>query len=218
MNINYHLQPSRYRRIRAHFGDRPIKLLDVGTAADSVGIAKRWLPHCQYFGLDITDTHLKPEDRGRMEALILADLETDTLDRLEDGFFDAIIVSHVIEHLSNGLVALERLCAKLAPGGRIYIEFPSVRSLNLPEARHTLNFSDDETHIRVYDIKEVANTMMRSGLRVIRAGRRREWPRIFLSIATFPRQLMTYFREGRLHGIGLWDLMGFADFVYARRP
>ena len=207
MNINYHLKPSRYRRICAHFGDTPIKLLDVGTAADSVGIARRWLPQCRYFGLDITDQYLKPEDRAYMEKLILADLESDTLDQLEDDFFDAIIVSHVIEHLAHGLEALERLCRKLAPGGGIYIEFPSVRSLNLPEARHTLNFSDDETHIRLYDVKEVANAMMSSGLRVIRAGRRREWARVLLSVATFPR-----------HGIGLWDLMGFADFVYARKP
>ncbi len=153
-----------------------------------------------------------------MEALILADLETDSLDRLENGFFDVIVMSHVLEHLRGGIAALERLCDKLAPSGFLYVEFPSVRSLNLPEARHTLNFSDDPTHIRVYDIKDVANAVMDKGLRVIRAGRRREWLRIALSAATAPRQLSCYLKEGRLHGIGLWDAMGFADFVYARRP
>jgi SAM-dependent methyltransferase len=218
MNINYYLAPTRYKRFLRRYAGKSVKLLDVGTAAESVALAKHWLPQCRYFGLDITDAHLSDDDRASMEALILADLESDPLDRLEDGFFDVIVMSHVLEHLVGGLPALERLCRKLAPGGHIYVEFPSVRSLNLPEARHTLNFSDDTTHIRVYDIKEVANTLMSSGLRVIRAGRRREWLRVLLSVATLPRQLSCYLKEGRLHGIGLWDIMGFADFVFARRP
>jgi SAM-dependent methyltransferase len=218
MNINYHIAPTRYKRFLRTFGDKPVKLLDVGTAADSVSLAKRWLPHCRYFGLDITDAHLTQTERAKMEMLILADLETDDLGRLEDRFFDVIVMSHVLEHLAGGIQALEKLSEKLAPGGFIYVEFPSVRSLNLPEARHTLNFSDDPTHIRVYDIKDVANALMARGLRIVRAGRRREWLRIVLSAATIPRQLWCYAKEGRLHGIGLWDVMGFADFVYARRP
>ena len=218
MNINYHIAPPRYKRLRKAFGSRRFTLLDIGTFGDSPRMAKRWLPNCRYFGLDITDQHLTADEMAQMEQLFLTDLESDSLGSIPDNFFDAIVMSHVLEHLKGGLPALTRLSRKLRPGGLIYIEFPSVRSLNLPEARHTLNFSDDATHIRVYDIRDVANTLMDNGLRIIRAGRRREWLRIVLCVFSLPLQLLIYLREGRLHGIGMWDLLGFADFVYARKP
>ncbi len=218
MNINTIIAPPKYRRLRRTFRSREFKLLDIGTFADSPTMAKRWLPQCRYHALDIVDEHLTAEDRAKIDTLYLADLEKDPLDALPDGFFDAIVIAHVLEHLHNGLPALERLSRKLAPGGFLYAEFPSVRALNLPEAKHTLNFSDDATHVRVYSIQEVANTLMLGGLRIVRAGRRREWLRVALGLATLPVQLLTYLREGRLHGQGLWDLLGFADFVYARKP
>ncbi|MEI9889076.1 MAG: class I SAM-dependent methyltransferase [Rhizomicrobium sp.] len=218
MNINWYLVPPRFKRIRRHFGKRPIKLMDVGTAGNSLAIAKRWLPNCQYYGVDITDAHLTADEKGRMAAFYLVNLDTDDLAAIPNRYFDAIVVAHVAEHLKDGLGALGRLSAKLAPGGRMYVEFPSVRSLNLPEARHTLNFSDDSTHIHVPDVREVANALMDQGLRIVRAGPRREWSRILLSFVSAPLQLAVYLKEGRLHGMGLWDLYGFADFVYARRP
>jgi len=193
-------------------------MLDVGIANGSVGLAKQWFPKCEYYGLDITDEYLTEQDKSAIREFFLADLETDDLARLPDAFFDVIVMSHVVEHLKNSLTVVGKLAHKLAPGGYFYLEFPSVRSLNLPEARHTLNFSDDPTHIRIYDVREIANTLMDNGLRIVRGGRRREWSRIFLSVLSLPLQLLIYLREGRLYGIGLWDLMGFADFVYARRP
>jgi ubiquinone/menaquinone biosynthesis C-methylase UbiE len=217
MNVNYYIAPPRYKRLRKTFGDRTFKLLDIGTVGDSPTLAKRWLPNCRYFGLDITDAHLTIGEKDKMEDLFLVNLESDSLDRVPDDFFDAIVMSHVLEHLIDGLPALARLSRKLVPGGYIYVEFPSVRSLNLPEARHTLNFSDDATHIRIYDVRDVANTLMDNGIRIIRAGRRREWLRLFLGVFSFPLQILTYFKEGRLHGLGMWDLLGFADFVYARK-
>ena len=48
----------------------------------------------------------------------------------------------------------------LKPDGCIYIEFPSVRSLNLPSMRGALNFCDDKTHLRIYSIQEVANILL----------------------------------------------------------
>jgi SAM-dependent methyltransferase len=218
MNLNWYLPPTRLKRFAKFFVDKPCKVLDIGCANGSYRLIRHWLPKCSYYGLDITEENLTPQERSEVAGFYLADLEKDDLARLPDGFFDVIIVSHVIEHLTNSLDVLGRLCRKLAAGGHIYVEFPSVRSLNLPEAKHTLNFSDDPTHVRIYDVREVANVMFANGLRVVRGGRRREWLRVFLSVGTFPIQLVTYLREGKLHGTGLWDLLGFADFVYARKP
>lgn len=215
MNLNRIMPPTRLKRFTKQFAHRPCKILDIGCANGSYRVTKRWLPNCQYYGLDITEQTLTREEREQLADFYLLDLDKDDLSRLPNGFFDIIVMSHVIEHLSNGLEALDRLCKKLAPGGHIYIEFPSVRSLNLPNARHTLNFCDDPTHVRVYDVREIANVLLNNRLRVVRGGRRREWVRMPLALATVPMQLLTYIREGHLDGAGLWDVLGFADYVYA---
>lgn len=218
MNLNWYIPPTRLKRFVKSYAGRPCRLLDIGCANGSYRLTRHWLPGCSYYGLDIIEGNLTAQERGEIAGFYLADLEKDDLSQLPNDFFDIIVVSHVIEHLTNSLDVLGRLCAKLKPGGHIYVEFPSVRALNLPEAKHTLNFSDDRTHVRVYDVREVANVMFANGLRVVRGGRRREWLRVLLSVGTFPMQVLTYVREGKLHGTGLWDLLGFADFVYARKP
>jgi hypothetical protein len=67
-------------------------------------------------------------------------------------------------------------------------------------------------------VEEIANVLLANGLKVIRAGRRREWLRIALSPLTVPSQIKTLLSEGRLDAVGLRDLCGFADFVYAEKP
>jgi SAM-dependent methyltransferase len=150
-----------------------------------------------------------------MEKLFIADLDRDDLSELPDAHFDVIVMSHVIEHVWDGLPAVARLTKKLAPGGRIYIEFPSVRSL---ASRRRLGFCDYPTHVRVYDVKEVANVLLANGLKVITAGRRREWLRVALFPLAIPSNIKTLLSSGRLTGAGLWDLCGLADFVYAEMP
>ena len=65
--------------------------------------------------------------------------------RLADNHYDLIILSHVIEHINNGLDVVERLSKKLKFGGHIYIEYPSLKSLQLPSAQGSLHFCDDDT-------------------------------------------------------------------------
>jgi SAM-dependent methyltransferase len=71
----------------------------------------------------------------------------------DDGKFDGVVLSHVVEHLSRPLALLDEAFRVLKPGGVLYIECPSERSLWIPsmpfkfaESR-SLNFYDDPTHI-----------------------------------------------------------------------
>jgi SAM-dependent methyltransferase len=217
VDINHYLIPPRLRLFRKDFDNRPFTLLDIGCTSGSSLVTKAWYPNCAYVGLNLSRDVLSAGEIAAMDEFIEADLERDDLSRLPDGSFDVIVVAHVIEHLSNGLAVLSRLATKLAAGGRLYVEFPSVRSLGLPSAVGTLNFCDDPTHIRLYDVKEVANELLASGLRIVRGGRRKDYRRMLLAPLTLPLQIKTLLREGRLHGTGMWDLLGFADFVYARR-
>lgn len=159
---------------------RPFNYLDVGCGNHMPSVTKRRFPNWNYYGLDRADYNVNEADKAVMSGYFNIDLAEGSLDSLPPGFFDVIVMSHVIEHLPNGIDVIVRLTDKLAPGGRIYIEFPSVRSLALPSMYGTLNFCDDPTHVHVHDVREISNALLARGLRILKAGRRRQWSRIIL--------------------------------------
>jgi SAM-dependent methyltransferase len=193
----------------------PLNYLDVGCGNHMPRATKSRFPNWNYYGLDRADYNVDDGDKAAMTGRYVLDLERDSLAEIPDGFFDVIVMSHVIEHIRNGLEVLSALTDKLRPGGRLYVEFPSVRSLGLPSMKGTLNFCDDSTHVRVYEVGEVANALLARGLVILKAGRRRYWTRILL----FPLVVSTKLVMGRGFEAGdFWDVAGFADFVYARKP
>lgn len=189
------------------------RLLDVGCGNHSVRQAKRWFPNCEYFGIDRGVYNNDDEDFLLMERFFELDLAQDDLAVIPDSWFDLIVVNHVIEHLYNGEDVIGNLTKKLRKGGRMYIEFPGEHSLALPSMSGTLNFCDDPTHVRVYSVREVANVLLANGLRIKRGGVRRDWRRILL----FPVLLVRGLWQGNRAG-AFWDLLGFAEFVYAYAP
>lgn len=69
--------------------------------------------------------------------------------------FDFIAVSHVVEHVQDPLKLFESLCRVCKPGGIIYFEAPSDRSLMIKSdpnvERHTFfSFWDDPTHVKAW--------------------------------------------------------------------
>ena len=201
-----------YPRLRG----REFRLLDVGCGNHSPTRTKKYFPHVQYFGIDVTNYNNDEADLRAMDAFYQLDLENSSLSEVPDEYFDVILIAHVLEHLRNGLDVLAKLAgSKLKVGGQIYVEFPAVRSLSLPSIEGTLNFCDDNTHVRLYDIKEVANTLLAAGCKVQRAGTRRCWDRALL--APLGYAYLRYVRKTKRTGGLFWDLLGFAEFVLAER-
>src|SRR5262249_39237240 len=131
---------------------------------------------CRYAGIDRRrDYNNDPGDLAAMDEFFELDLTTLAFGAIPDGAYDVVLMAHVIEHLANGDDVLRALVPKLAPGGMMYVEFPGPRSLHLPSMRGTLNFHDDDTHVRVFTAAEVAGILGGAGLRVVRAGTRRDW-------------------------------------------
>jgi SAM-dependent methyltransferase len=179
-------------------------------------MTKQWLPNASYVGVDIADYNNSPEDYAVMERFVTANLDSDSLAELEDESFDLIIMSHVIEHLHHGEAAVGKLARKLRPGGHIYIECPAERSRHFPSAYHTLNFYDDPTHVRIYDLEGVCAA---AGLKIVRSGIRHDWlPAIRGITMKIPVHLRCLREHGQLFGPYLWDLLGFAKYAIATRP
>jgi len=212
----YFLMPPKLKALRSRFRGRAFRMLDVGAGNHSASLTKSFFPLCRYEGLDRNrDYNNDPVDFDRMDAFHEVDLDHGSLDGLEDRAYDAIVMAHVIEHLQRGEAVLRELTKKLAPGGILYVEFPSPRSLHLPSMPGSLNFHDDPTHVRPYTGEEVAGILRDCGLRVMRSGRRRDWQLLLLTP-------LTVVRAWRVHGVVpggvVWDLFGFADYAMAERP
>lgn len=191
------------------------RILDIGSGNHSPAHTKKLYPNCEYHGLDMGDAFVYDEaDHAAMHRFYSLDLTKLEYDEVPDNYFDFILMAHVLEHLPNGEQVLVKLVQKLRPGGYIYIEYPGERSTRLPSMRETLNFYDDETHVRVYNHKEVSNWLREAGLEVKSAGTRRSIP---LLVLTPVRLVQALAKRGYVQGNVFWDLMGFAEYVFARK-
>lgn len=206
------LLPMKFKFFYRDLRGKTFTLLDVGCGNRSASETKRWFPDSVYHGIDREMYNNTEEDFRSMDAFHLLNLEKDPLDSVPNDHYDVAVMNHVLEHLQNGLEVLGRVTRKVKRGGRIYIEFPSVRSLSLPSLPGTLNFCDDPTHVRIYGVEEVANLLLLEGFSIVRGGPRRD----YRNIALFPAILVYMFlKEGKLTAGPFWDITGFADFVYA---
>jgi SAM-dependent methyltransferase len=101
-----------------------------------------------HFGVDYCAPEFLPQDF----TFISCDLNKDALP-FGDDMFDLVVASHIIEHISNPIEFFGECVRVCKPGGLIYFEAPSERSLILPgmpfehHKFHSLSFFDDPTHL-----------------------------------------------------------------------
>ena len=214
MMLNYFEKPARFEYMHKWLNKPEVKILDVGCGNNSPSRTKRHYPKCRYYGLDKTPQHnISKEDLVSMEQFFEIDLsDINNLSLVPDRFFDCILFSHVIEHLENGREVIAALLHKLVKGGIIYIEFPSPKSVNFPSMKGTLNFYDDPTHIKIYQLEEISTLFSVEEFDIIKAGTRRLLKRILF----FPAYvLVSLVVNGYIGGSVWWDIYGFADHLIA---
>ncbi len=160
---------------------------------------------CHYTGADIQRYNMSGEDDAAMDAFYLLGADGSGYAAIPDGSYDFVILNHVLEHMTEPAPVLAALCAKLKPGGYIWIAFPSLRSLSLPSSEdETLQFCDDPTHVYLPDVREVANILLANGVKVVHAGRSREG--FLTTLADVTKLLKRYLRKmmtGKFSGRGI---------------
>lgn len=200
----------RYNRIGGRF-----RILDVGCGNHSASITKAYYPTAEYHGLDIDRSYNNSRsDEMAMDRFYPINLDEPDMDQIPDSYYDIIIVSHVVEHLQDGLGVLGGLVPKLVRGGIIYVETPHPRSLNLPSMKGSLNFHDDESHVRIYPASDISARLADSGCDILCTTTRRSLKRIILTPVHCFNSLI---RDGYVSGSAFWDILGFASVVVARR-
>ncbi|OSZ79242.1 hypothetical protein CAP35_13590 [Chitinophagaceae bacterium IBVUCB1] len=196
-------------------GNNSFRLLDVGAGNHSPSKTTSIFPNCEYHGVDLNkDYAYSQADETALKGFYEMDLTMLQYDAMPDDYFDYINMAHIIEHLHNGQDVLAGLAKKLKTGGHIYIEYPGKQSTKLPSMYGTLNYYDDHTHVRIYSYNEIADILTQNGFTVLSKGMRRSWFYILL----MPARILSFWLRGkRLHANIFWDVLGFAEYVYARK-
>lgn len=197
-------------RLLAADGHSPRLVLDIGIANDSYRECKAVFPNCTYHGLDFLQSDVEL-DRG--DKFLLRNLEVPGALASLEHTYDAIIVNHVLEHLVRGPEVFDELCGILAPGGRLYVEVPSIRTAYRAKTRWNYHFHDDPTHKRFYRLEDLANAAIRNVCSVVSCGPVSTPLKDLLSL---PRASLSLAR-GRAWGPYLLHLQRKIDHILVQR-
>ncbi len=209
------IPPFRINILKKYSPTLSCKVLDIGSGSHSATITKKHFPLCHYTGVDRDQNYDNDaEDLANMDEFIQLDLTELKFDAIPDNHYDIIVMSHIIEHLHNGDDVVKGLMPKLKEGGVFYVEFPCEASKDFPSKKGTLNFYDDDTHVRIYSIEEIAGIFNKGGMKVLQSGKNRR----LINILLMPIKIVVQkIQLGYVKGGVYWDWYGFADYLIARK-
>jgi SAM-dependent methyltransferase len=215
--------PHRLAAIRPFLRTSHPRVLDIGCGNHSPKVTKRYYPHCTYHGVDNRRWNRDDEDDRQIDQFFNIDLETPgCLSPIPAGFYDAVICSHVLEHLAQPYALIGSLAAKLAPGGVLLIEVPAPKSTRLPRAgngwlgvRGCLNFYDDDTHKTMVDLARVGVLLRDTGLATQGPVTSILWRRVLFLPLYLAAVLIA---KGFVPASLLWDVTGFAHRLTGVAP
>lgn len=98
-------------------------------------------------------------------------------DRDDLGHYDLVVLRHVLEHLPNSLLAMEKISALLKPDGCLLLEMPNIEGLSKKWSRtlvnlglHQRRFGADfmAGHCNEFSLKSMRFLARRSGFELVR--------------------------------------------------
>jgi SAM-dependent methyltransferase len=174
----------------------------------------------RHFGVDYVDPPEGTLPEGFQFRRV--DLNQERLPYQEDSF-DLVIASHVMEHLAAPLPFFREAVRVLKPGGLLYVETPSERSLMLPgmffklDEFHSLSFFDDPTHcFRPWSPQSLQRLTRYYGCEPAMVGYRTSWRAKLL----FPAKVVVALlrRDATMFESAVWQAIGWASFLILRKP
>lgn len=152
----------------------------------------------------------------------VADLNRDPLP-FDDDAFDLVVAAQMIEHVRDPIELVAECLRVLKPGGTIYIEAPSERTLWLPgfpirhEQFRSWSFYDDPTHCsRPWSPQAFYRLAAYFGCEIIESRHVISWPTRLLAPLMIPFAWLT--RNDKLLESTIWLSVGWTSYVVARKP
>lgn len=166
LNARTNPQGHQQMRIYSNDGNRPLidllvlkgraRLLDIGCGAgDNAALIKASYSECEIFGITQSSAEAALAQRYMSHCWVL-DLEDELPEVLADQTFDALMFSHVLEHLRDPAKVLACFSQLLRSGGQVLIAVPNILSwrMRLQFLLGRFEYSPDgvldETHLRFF--------------------------------------------------------------------
>ena len=191
------------------------KILDVGCGNNSAFKVKTFLPNSYYVGIDIVDYNNKNDSNIYADEYILTEPSkfVDSINSLSYKF-DAIISSHNLEHCNDRYGTLNAILDKLNTSGKLYISFPSEKSINFPKRKGTLNYYDDLTHKDLPpDFNLTLEIIKKNSLNIIFSTP--NYRPFLLSFIGYLTNIISKYTK-KIY-IGMWEWWGFESIIIAQK-
>jgi ubiquinone/menaquinone biosynthesis C-methylase UbiE len=195
-------------------------ILDIGAGSGGLVFWKDYLlPHrkdLKMTGIDLQ----KGQFFDRYDRYEILNLDQKDLP-FENNSFDFIQLSHLIEHIKDWKALLDQCNSILKKGGAMYIETPSLHTVNLPKKEHyvekgflctTINFFDDNTHVLPVDLDEVGVYGDKIGLMTLEKG--------YCKSIYLEDILLSYGRDHKdaeVSQYGLWSKLFFSSYIVLQK-
>ncbi len=191
-------------------------MLDVGCGDNSPKIIKKNRPDIHYVGLDIVEHQPVKNHHESTEEFIVTDSTNFAKKIFEQPTeFDAITSVHNLEHCDDYPAVTEAMISSLKDEGKIFISFPSEKSVTFPSRYGTLNFYDDKTHKNIIPFQKFTRLLEQRGVKIIfaRQGYRPLIP-FLIGLICEPFCRLTN-KQAPLGGT--WALYGFETVIIAEK-
>jgi 2-polyprenyl-3-methyl-5-hydroxy-6-metoxy-1,4-benzoquinol methylase len=90
--------------------------------------------------------------------------------QITEGEYDAVTMSHVIEHVTDPIASLDKCRRLLRPGGRLVVTTPNNRSLGHQRFKQCWRGLEPPRHLHIFAPNLLGECARRAGLKVIRTG------------------------------------------------
>lgn len=142
---------------------RSLRLLDFGCGDGAL------LRVAKAFAADATgvDMSASRSQAARNEGLVIHP-DLDALDAADPPPFDAIVLSQVLEHLSDPAPLLESLRARLRPGGILFVAVPDTSGVEVPRDFHQFTLVQPLEHVNAFTPASLRAFGIRHGFTPVR--------------------------------------------------
>ena len=208
----------RNRHIRFRFFKKvPLNslVIDIGSGNGKLqNMVRKYRKDVSFYSIDKQDYSANYANK----IFAVVDVEKEVIP-IGDSTADAVFCSHVIEHMQNLENVLKEMKRVLKPGGMMYIETPSQRSLFLPSfsfmsnTESPLNFYDDATHKRPYTKQSLCRIGTYIGFTKYKIGFARNSLTLILAPVVLLYALITL--DKRLFGSTVGNILGLSLYIWA---
>lgn len=157
-------------------GPAPQRVLEIGCGAgENLVLLKRRFPGCEVVGVEYREEAVQlGRATKEIDQIRQLDVQTAAPSTFESGYFDLLVLSHVLEHFVEPEAILQLSLRWVREGGHVLIALPNVRHVSVlwdlalhDEFRYRPSGILDRSHLRFYTHASACRLIEGAGLKTV---------------------------------------------------